>query len=67
MMKDQFMPFGSLMNSYGQINQGKGIEAKKLVEEAKIIFDFCNQLVLPKEENNPTQQYQQPIKTIPTK
>ena len=40
-----FMPFGSLMNAYCQVNQGKGITAEKLIEDADKIFDFAVGLV----------------------
>ena len=33
-----FMPFGSMMNAFGQINRGKGIETKKFLEDSMEIF-----------------------------
>lgn len=33
-----FMPFGSLMNAYGQINQQKGVTIEAFVEDALKIF-----------------------------
>lgn len=41
----RYMPFGSAMNSYGLINKGKGITAKKFLEDMFLIADACQTLV----------------------
>ena len=40
-----FMPFGSLMNAYCQINQGKGIKVEELIKDANELFNFSVELV----------------------
>ncbi|MFA6997079.1 MAG: hypothetical protein WC181_07505 [Defluviitoga sp.] len=39
------MPLGSLLNAYGQINQGKGITASKLIEETQLLEDYAKKIV----------------------
>jgi len=36
-----FMPFGSMMNAYGQINEGKGISLEEFEKISKKIFKLC--------------------------
>ena len=35
-----FMPFGTMMNSYAIINQGKGISRIDFIQDAEEIFDY---------------------------
>ncbi len=42
------MPFGSAMNAFGLINQGKGMTAEEFVEQMKIIMKFAEDLEKPK-------------------
>jgi len=40
-----FMPFGSMMNAYGQINKGKDIDAKKFLKDSMGIFEHAQLMV----------------------
>jgi hypothetical protein len=40
-----FMPFGSLMNAFGNINQGKGMDYKDFEKSAKDIFSLAKSFV----------------------
>ncbi len=35
------MPFGSMMNAFGQINQGKGMNIDDFSKASKKIFNLC--------------------------
>jgi len=50
MIKDIFMPLGSLLNAYGNINSGKGITPEQMIEDTKILVEFAQELVEPKKE-----------------
>lgn len=39
------MPFGSLMNSYGNVNQGKGVPINQFVADAKQLFALSKEFV----------------------
>jgi len=38
------MPFGSMMNAYGQVNKGKGISVEDFKRTAKELFEFSQEL-----------------------
>ncbi len=40
-----FMPFGSLLNAWANINQGKGISLEEFLEQAEEIFKLAKKLV----------------------
>jgi len=43
--ESRYMPFGSAMNAYGNINQGKGISVKKFLEDMFVIAEACQTLI----------------------
>lgn len=43
---NRFIPFGSLMNAYSQLNKGKGMEVEKFKEVAYNLFKFSQKLSL---------------------
>lgn len=45
------MPLGSLLNAYGQINQGKGIKAEELIKETKLLEEYAKEIVQVYQEN----------------
>ena len=45
MIKDIFMPLGSLLNAYGNINSGKGITTEQLIEDTRKLVEFAQELV----------------------
>lgn len=40
-----FMPFGSLMNAWGQINQGKGMDLEEFKKSAEELFKLSLKMI----------------------
>lgn len=38
-MKNEYMPFGSAMNSFGLVNRGRIMDADEFIEEMNKIFE----------------------------
>ena len=44
-LRDQpFMPFGSMMNAFGLLNEGKGITPEEFLKVSESIFGLCVKL-----------------------
>jgi len=41
-----FIPFGSLVKAYGEINQGKEINIKEFIENTEELFGLAQKLVM---------------------
>ena len=50
-MKEFFMPFGSLANSYGLVNYGKAIPTEKFIEDMRKIKEFAVEITEDKRAN----------------
>ena len=46
------MPFGSLMNAYGQVNHGKGIDIEQFKAEVDMLYEKAQELIQRSLENN---------------
>jgi len=50
-MKNEYMPFGSAMNSFGLINKGKGMSADEFIIEMNKIMDAAKEFEKPLNSN----------------
>ena len=41
-----FMPFGSMMNAFGQVNRGAGMDLTKFEEASKVIFQLAKGFII---------------------
>jgi hypothetical protein len=55
-MKEFFMPFGSLANSYGLVNYGKAIPTEKFIEDMRKIKEFAVEITEDKRAGTPLAQ-----------
>jgi hypothetical protein len=51
-MKNEYMPFGSMCNSFGLINHGKVMSSEEFVSAMRIIMEYAQELEEPKQTIN---------------
>ena len=50
-MKNEYMPFGSMCNSFGLINKGKGMSAEEFIKAMRVLMDYAQELEKPLRTN----------------